>query len=312
MEFVDTKLFSDPSILSYKDPTQKSLIRNHILHLIHDFPAFKPSNDTFFHVDGAFTELLKVSGLIPVSKILTDVPLVIWLHENYPVMAPMVYVGLNPDCPVHENHPFIDKSGVIAETHLNWDPHSSLCTLVHNLASLFVHDHPSMPSSILKMTVLDDLVPKVCKDFATINTRNRNEIEKWYSAQDELRRKASQVDGEISRLLVEREELEKRVIELRNYKDRLEKWVSTDTGAVMDRVETLTVDDAVEGIDVKSNVILESRAEDEALEDVMYALDKALVEGVMCFSEYMRRIRVAAREQFRYRDVLVKLKASLS
>ncbi|KAK9684857.1 hypothetical protein RND81_10G237500 [Saponaria officinalis] len=307
IEFMDTFLFSNPSTLSYTNPNQKPIIRSHILELINDFPTFEPCIDTFFHFDGTSTSLLNVSGLIYVSKFLSDVPIIIWINENYPVMAPMVFVVSNLDCPVHENHPFIDKSGVIAPTYLNWDQKSNLCTLVHNLGNLFLHDHPSMPSSIFKVTVLDDLVTKVCIDVAMMNAQNSDEIEKWSSTQEKLRTRADQVDGGISSLLIERENLEKRVIQLRRYTNTLSKWLRRNRGSIIDQVDELTYEDVFEEIDEKSKAVLDTLADDRALDDVMYGLDTALIEGVTSFKEYIRQVRVISREQFHCRAMLVKL-----
>ncbi|KAL9227550.1 hypothetical protein vseg_003227 [Gypsophila vaccaria] len=308
IEFIDTNLFSNTSN-SYNDRIQKSLIRNHIIALIHDFPTFEPCIDKFFQVDGTSKRLLNISGLVHVSKFLSDIPLIIWIHEEYPIMAPRVFIISNPECPVHRYHPFIDKSGAIASTYLNWDRRSNLCTLVHNLVNLFLHDHPSMPKSILKVTVLDDIVTKLCTDVATMNARSSNEIEEWSLTQAKLRTRADQVDGEISRL--QRENLDKRVIQLRSYNHSLSKWLRRNIRSIKDRNNKSTFEDVFEEVDEKSKVVLDSLPEDRALEDVMYALDKALAEGVISFEEYIRQVRVIAREQFHYRAMLVKLQISV-
>ncbi|KMT10264.1 hypothetical protein BVRB_5g120210 [Beta vulgaris subsp. vulgaris] len=304
MEFIDTSLFETTTFkLSYKDPTQKRMIRNHFLKFFQDFPSFIPSSNTFVNFDGTTMNLLNVNGFLYASEFLPEVPLVIWLHESYPYKSPMIFIPSNPECPIHSNHPYIDPSGFVTPPYiLDWhQKKSNLCELVHNLVHLFQHDHPSMPSSTLKATILDDLVAKIYDDLAVSDIQNRHEIEKWSNKQAKLQERGNKIDHLISTLEEEHENLENRVVELRDYHDKLLDWVRNNKDAAL--VAQLEI------IGDKSKMV-DCKAEYNAIDDVIYALDKALEQGVMSLDVYMKNIRVLAREQFFLRARLLKWKNS--
>ncbi|KNA19972.1 hypothetical protein SOVF_056600 [Spinacia oleracea] len=304
MEFIDTSLFESGSFeLSYKNPTQKWIIRKHFLKLFKDFPCFIPSTNKFDHYDGTTTNLLNISGFLHVSDFSPEVPLIIWLHENYPSAPPMIFIPSNPECPVYENHPYINPSGVVTPPYiLHWDQkRSNLCDLIHNLENLFQHDHPSMPMS--KSTILYDLVAKISTDLAALEVQTRKDIERESTNQAQLQKRRDVIDDFVTILEVERDNLNKRVVDLREYNDKLLDWLRKNkNGASMACVQV--IGDKSKMIDCKASY--------KALDDVVYGLDEGLEQGVISLDEYMRQVRVLAREQFFHIAMFFKLRPSRS
>ncbi|KAL0459467.1 UNVERIFIED_CONTAM: hypothetical protein Slati_0573900 [Sesamum latifolium] len=98
--FVEDALFcAGPLALSYSDPDQKWIIREHLSSLFQDFPSLRPATGFFTHNDGTEVKLLNAAGDLPVSRPSPPVPVTIWVPELYPQTPPVVYV--NVDCVVH-------------------------------------------------------------------------------------------------------------------------------------------------------------------------------------------------------------------
>ncbi|XP_057517136.1 protein ELC-like [Amaranthus tricolor] len=305
MEFIHTALFESKELeLSYTDPDQKWIIRNHFLKLLEDFPSFIPSTNTYTHFDGKTTNLLNINGFLHVSEFLPEIPIIIWVHENYPVMSPMIFIPSNLDCRIHKDHLFIDQSGVVTPPYLlNWDhSRSNLCELLHNLITLFRHDHPSMPSSVLKETILNDLYAKISHDLAVRDEQIGDEIERLSNEQIELQKRSYDLDEKICREENERDFLEKRVMEIKEYNEKLFDWLR--------KYEKMspTMENVANQIFGKKKKIIDCLIEDDALDDVICALDKGLDEGFVSLDVYIREVRRLARDQFYQRAMRLKLK----
>ncbi|EEF41388.1 protein ELC-like [Ricinus communis] len=323
IQFIDTALSctSTPYALSYPDPKQKWIIRKHLLSLIIDYPTFKPSTDTFFHNDGTAVYLLNAAGNLHLagSKYTPPVPLTIWVHENYPYMPPIVVVSPNDSMsPIHQNHPFVDPySGATSSPYLQtWIfPRCNLTELVRNLVKIFSHDHPFLtpspssslthPSLVSKMEALDRLSGTIHYDKIALKAKNEEEMEGLSSLQVELMKRNHVARNMIISLEKERGSLKERATELMEQADVVMNWLRVNDVTI----EGDGMEDAFEGDDEESRSVIDCLAAERAIEDVIYALDKAVEEGaVPCFDAYLRQVRLLAREQFYHRARLVKLR----
>ncbi|KAJ4727389.1 protein ELC-like [Melia azedarach] len=311
IQFIETALFcTTPFALSYADPNQKWLIRKHLLKLLQNYPDFNLSNDTFIHNDGTTVNLLNVSGYLNVSESSPSIHLTIWLHEDYPSMAPMVFITSNSINPIRQNHPFVTPCGVIITPYLQtWSyPGCNLSDLVHNLVKIFSCDHPfsyssessfTHPSLASKREAVDRLSGMLHYDVAAFQAKTSEEIEELSVVQDEMKERAGVIRNIGSELEHERKRLKERATELAEKADVLMNWLKVNNdpkaiGVILgDEIE-----EAFEATDEKSKVMLYGLAADEAIEDAIYALDKALVQGVVSFDIYIRQVRILAREQF--------------
>ncbi|KAL2510749.1 Ubiquitin-conjugating enzyme/RWD-like protein [Abeliophyllum distichum] len=310
IKFIEDALFCTNQFgLSYSDPDQKWIIRDHLISLLQDFSFLKPSVDIFTHNNGTEVKLLNANGEIRVSENKPLIPLTIWLHEFYPQVPPIVYVSPSSVHLISQNHPFVDSSGVISSSYLeNWKfPRCSLSDLVRNLIKLFSHNHPlhysssssssssSHPSLVSKMEAMDRLVCNLYYDMLAFRSKTDQEIEYFSALQAEMINRVDVADSTIIGLEHERENLIKGIKELGDESDKLLNWLK-----VYDK-NWDNILDAFEVSDKKSEILLDCKAADYAIEDLIYALDKAVENGAISFEIYIKQVRILAREQFLHR-----------
>ncbi|KAH6767748.1 hypothetical protein C2S52_018731 [Perilla frutescens var. hirtella] len=326
-KFIEDALFcSDPFALSYSDPDQKWIIREHLISLLHDFPSLKPSVADFTHNDGTDVKLLNATGDLPLSPHAPPVPLTIWLHELYPHAPPLVFINAgNSSYPIYEHYPFADSSsGATSSAYIaNWHfSKSSLSGLARNLVKLFCHNHPfyynnnktdscdrwAHPFTASRMEAMDRLACSLYYDTVAITARTRDEIENLAVAQAGLRDRSETIMIVMSEVEEERRRLKSRAGELCEEADKVLNWLKV-YGA-NPGFDEVAIDDVFEGLDERSEAALEVSAADLAVEDLMYELEKAVNEGVVSFDVYLRQVRILAREQFFHRAKLEKIRSS--
>ncbi|CAE6014318.1 unnamed protein product [Arabidopsis arenosa] len=122
--------------LLYDDSTKES-IRQHLFDLLRDYPWLEG------HVND---NLINVDGVIPYSvhgKIYS-VPVIIWLHESYPVGRPRVWVDSPNNHVIMQNLVYVAPSGMVCLPYLqNWDRFkSNLVGLISHLSAEFTCQPP--------------------------------------------------------------------------------------------------------------------------------------------------------------------------
>ncbi|KAK2987112.1 hypothetical protein RJ640_019672 [Escallonia rubra] len=314
IQFIDAALFCTSTFaLSYMDPDQKWLIRKHLVTLLQDFPSLMPSTDTFNYNDGTVANLLNAKGDLHLSHSAPPIYITIWVHENYPYAPPNVYVNSsNPTSQVSQefdlhHQPFVDaSSGAFTTPYLqSWlHPRCNLSDLVHNLVKLLSSNHPSEfhthPSRVSKLEAMDRLSCTLCNDVSAVRAITEIETEELSVIQVEVLKRADIAASMIIGLEHENFNLKKKVMELTEEADVLKNWLKIHERSIIDVVVAGegAEENAFEAVDKESNMALNCLAEDMALEDLMYALDKAVLEGVVSFVVYIRQVRELAREQF--------------
>ncbi|GJT70917.1 ELC-like protein [Tanacetum coccineum] len=319
VEIIDNAMFCDSVYaLAYSDSDQKLLIRQHLHSLHREYPSLCPVIDTFIHNDGTMVTLLKVEGCLHVSRSLPLVHINIWIHEHYPNMAPIVQVTLDPANPIRPNHPFVDLSGVTNSSYLQtWDPFGyDLLGLVYNLVKIFTLDHPfyvvnvpssSHPSYMSKMECMDHLWCRLHYDMIALREYTNDEVEKLSILQEEMKTRVNITGDIISGLYREKADLKQNVEELTDEADMLINWLMVNKVNLSIAMGG-NAEDAFECANEDSQLVMDLLAEDKALEDVMYALDKALQNGAVSYEAYLKQVRSLARDQFFVRAKLKKLK----
>ncbi|CAA7052078.1 unnamed protein product [Microthlaspi erraticum] len=318
-------LATGPFALSYTDPDQKWLIRKHLTSFLQEFPNFSLSTDTFNHNTGATVQLFRLQGSLRTASQLPSLQLTIWVHENYPITPPLVFVNPNPPVPVRTNHPFVASSGLTNSNYIeNWEhPRCNLLDSVRNLRRVLANDHPfvgndsnSIPNRtqpVSRTEAIDRLAKSLHYDALAILKRSEEEIENLWKLQSEVRERSESVRRIIGELEIEREKLKERVGEIRDDIDVLEIWVernyprlvkatSGDVG-IEEMFEREEDGDEDEDEETKK-LALESLAADEAIEEVLGVLEEAAGRGEMEMGSYLKQVRVLAREQFFCRYII--------
>ncbi|KAE8704032.1 Detected protein of unknown function [Hibiscus syriacus] len=229
------------------------------LSLLQEFPGFEPSTDRYMHNDGTQVHLLRATGFIHVSNDSTPpVPLVIWLHENYPQRAPLVFVSIDPMTPIHRHHPFIDNTtGAASPPYLiTWKyPSCNLTGLLRNLVHLFSIDHPfsytppmaatttktkslAHPSLVSHKEALDRLVGMLHYDMVALQPSMFEEIDKLSLLQEELKRRDLFSTSMINEMDEERKRLKERANDWADESDRLVNWLRLTNGGAIMRLDT--------------------------------------------------------------------------
>ncbi|KAF8031352.1 hypothetical protein BT93_D0519 [Corymbia citriodora subsp. variegata] len=326
IQFIEAALWcTGPFELSYTDPDQKWHIRKDMLSLLQDFPNLSPSMDTYVHNDGSIANLLNAHGAIHVSSSSPEVPLTIWLHENYPYVAPIVIVGLPgvaPSPTIHLDHPFVDPSGLTVSPYIQtWEfPRCNLKDLVRNLVKIFSVDHPfsysptsspfTHPSAVSKKEALDRLAGMLHYNTMALRSETDGEIEELLALQQEMDQRVAIVMTMVQGHERERCELRNRVARLTEEADVLINWIKVHDPKRAVAMGEDGIDDVFEGVDEVSKSRLQCLAADLSIEDTIYALDKAVDEGAVNFETYIRQVRILAREQFFHRAEVVKFETS--
>lgn len=319
VEIIDNAMFCNTEFaLAYFDPDQKWLIRKHLLSLLREFSSLYPTIDTYIHRDGTMVNLLKVGGYLYISHSLPLVHIYIWVHEHYPHVAPMVHVKMDLTNPIRSYHPFVDPSGLTTSSYLHtWGPSGyDLLGLAHNLVKIFSLDHPffvtnvppslSHPSYVSKMEGMDRLWWMLHYDMIALRENTNNEVEKLVALQGKMRAHVDITNTMIIGLNHEKNELKQHVKEMTDEADILINWLMVNK-VNLSLKNGGRVEDAFECVDEDSRIKMDCVAENEALEDLMYALDDALGKGVLGHETYIKQVRVLAREQFFARAKLENL-----
>ncbi|KAK4742832.1 hypothetical protein SAY87_000833 [Trapa incisa] len=325
IQFIEAALsngFNSPFALSYSDPSQIWAIRKDLLSLLHEFPSFSPSMDTFHHVDGSSANLLVARGCLRLRGSASPVPITIWLHENYPQSPPMVFVDPTPGSTIHRGHPFVDySSGFTITPYLEtWaHPRCSLSDLARNLIKVFSKDHPffspppSSSSGSLRVALaskneaMDRLSGMILYDISALRSRGDEEVEDLLWLQGELQERAAVVSRTVRGLENERACLEARVRELELAAERLSDWLEGLELRSRDMDAADGIDGVFEAADEESSLRLEFRAGELAIDDTIYALDRAIDEEILSSDAYIKQVRALAREQFGFMAMRMRL-----
>ncbi|XP_052143729.1 protein ELC-like [Oryza glaberrima] len=160
------------------------------------------------------------------------------------------------------------------------------------------------PAEVYKRNAIAKLVDMAYADAATLRPVREAEVDTLFAMQATLRSRGEVVSDGVRKMGEEKEALERRLQDVMMATDLMEAWVMENAKGAAGDTEA---DEAIETADVLSKQMLECTAADLALEDTIYALDKAIQEGSVPFDGYLRSVRALAREQFFQRVLSTKV-----
>jgi len=159
------------------------------------------------------------------------------------------------------------------------------------------------PAEVFKRNAVAKLVDMAYADAAALRTAREAEVDALFAVQAELRHRGDIVAQGVRKMGEEKEALERHLQDVMMATDDMEAWVRDNNR----RGGNQATEDAIEPVDVLSRQMIECTAADLALEDTIYALDKAIQEGSVPFDGYLRSVRALSREQFFHRALSAKV-----
>ncbi|CAI9279284.1 unnamed protein product [Lactuca saligna] len=165
------------------------------------------------------------------------------------------------------------------------------------------------PSLVYKRNAINKLVENVHSDVARLRKTREAEMEGMFSAQAVLRQREEELSVGLRQMQDEKADLEQQLQMVLMNTDVLEGWVRENEGKLGGDLSNISPDDAIVPSDSLSKQMMDCTASDLAIEDVVYALDKAVQEGSIPFDLYLRNVRLLSREQFFHRATSVKVRA---
>ncbi|RVW76069.1 Protein ELC-like [Vitis vinifera] len=287
-----------PSALPYAEDV-KWLIRQHLLSLSENYPSLQPKTATYTHNDGRTVNLLQSDGTVPMLylDVTYNIPIIIWLMESYPRHPPCVYVNPTRDMVIKRPHSHVNPSGMVSIPYLHsWVyPSSNLVDLARNLShwkwhwwgpdSAIPQRHTEDPNEVFRRNAVNKLVESLHADVGVLRKTSEAEVEGMFGAQGVLRQREEQLSRGVKELHDEKEGLEQQLQMVLMNADVLEAWL-------------------------RENEMLDCTSSDLAIEDTIYALDKAVQEGSISFDQYLKNVRLLSREQFFHRAMCAKLRAA--
>ncbi|GAA0139436.1 ubiquitin-protein ligase [Lithospermum erythrorhizon] len=163
-------------------------------------------------------------------------------------------------------------------------------------------------SEVFKRNAINKLVEGLYGDMGSMRKVREGEMEGLFSAQGVLRQRENELANGVKEMMDEKERLEERLRMVAGNGEALEGWLRENEGKV-EVLRSVDVDDAFEHCDGLSKQMFECTSADLAMEDVIYALDKAVQDGAVPFDRYLRNVRMLAREQFIHRATASKVRA---
>lgn len=168
--------------------------------------------------------------------------------------------------------------------------------------------HTEDPTEVFKRNAINRLVEMVHGDVAALRKTREAEMEGLFGLQAVLKQREEHLSKGVKEMHEEMEGLEQQLQMVLMNTDVLEGWLRDNHGKKLEGLAD--VEDAFECVDVLSKQMLECTAADLAIEDTLYALDKAVQVGAVPFDQYLRSVRGLSREQFFHRATAAKVRAA--
>jgi len=126
----------------YRDPQR---IRSDVLELIKNTPSLQPRSGSLAR-GPTQSVILYLAGTVPIfyNGAQYNIPVNIWMIEQYPFSPPICYVTPTPGMIIKPKHRHVDSAGMCYLPYLsNWNPNThNLVGLVGTMAKVFGQDPP--------------------------------------------------------------------------------------------------------------------------------------------------------------------------
>lgn len=310
---------------SYHSP---AILKNHVTNLFKEYTNLKPKLEPFVFNDGRSANLVKLEGTVPIvfKSNRYNIPLSIWFLENYPTVAPLCYVVPTKDMRVKAGHSCVDSTGAVFVPYLrHWNPNrSNLRDLVTETSikfsaepPLFKHSggnrgstpsysqstHLSIDSSSTAHkahvrrqsfnppkedgSVKDQMVTAVSRklhqELTEYMTKSADEINALFQREAELSQSKEIISNGINALQMDLQYLQEKVKALQSSNDKVELWIERQK-----ELTEVDLSSIIQPADTWSHQLLNVIAEDHAIEDALYIMDRALLDEIVSLEEFLK------------------------
>lgn len=303
-------------------------VRNDILALCSKYPGLRFQSTVHIHNDGSECLLIMLKGTIPITfkSAVYHIPIELLISSSYPESIPMCFVRPVKGMEVVHQHRFVNTDGKIFHPCLNhWNTHSSsLVDLTNNLVEVFSqkppvfsvqpHKSPALPRKSPSFTSLEQKEQPVSNDpqkralqqlTSTIKEQlrgiylsGRNETEANYRLRSKLEKGAVTMKSQITELNEYKLRLLGGIQEANQANTDIDTWLELHADKQRKGGDDSQDDLAMIPSDGQSAKLFELVSESAALEDTMYALDRALMREAISLEEFMKHLRELSRQQF--------------
>lgn len=96
-------------------PFLQTFIRDMILEALKAYKNLNPAAEDYTHNNGLTVFLVQLKGTVPIryEGSTYNIPVVMWLGEDFPRSPPVVFVTPTPRMRVAEKHPYVNPSGEV-------------------------------------------------------------------------------------------------------------------------------------------------------------------------------------------------------
>jgi ESCRT-I complex subunit TSG101 len=307
-----------------------------------------PTQDTLVFNDGRTETMLKLDGTIPIyyNKVRYNIPVSVWVEDQFPEKVPVCYVVPTMDMRVKKNHSCVDDQGLIFTAYLSsWNARSSnLTDLVSELSNrfsgeppLFKYKHSPNPSGAVAavdpkpvanpgparvgsahrppsplpakpVSVEDEFGSALTQKVQDILKRSLSDFAAnmniFLVGQQQVQRNSSTIKQNLEQLKKERNEIEQLTESLKKFNDETDAWIAANSDK---EVKEIPISELLIPSDTWSQQLIDAVAEDHAIEDIFYELDKFLEDGLIKLEDFLKITRKHARDQFAARLLAKKV-----
>jgi ESCRT-I complex subunit TSG101 len=154
---------------------------------------------------------------------------------------------------------------------------------------------------VFRTSAIAALTKRLQGSMASANTQAVAKFDELFAVQQQLTQKNQETAAGVARVQAERSALEASVLETASKAAELESWLAASEA----RAPHGDVDPeaAIMVADPLSQQALDAQAEDMAIEDALYTLDKALQASIIDPQAYLKQVRALCRQQFFVRQL---------
>jgi len=319
--------------------SDKVRISTDVQDVLRQINSLQPAVGQFVQNDGRTSTLLQLHGTVPIyfKGNQYNIPVTLWIGEKYPLVPPTCYVTPTKDMRIKPRHRHVDNHGMVYLPYLNqWNIKSTLVELITFMSSVFSEDPPvykhnpeldaieqrkkqeealqrfappapkEPTKEELETKKRDEMIEvvtaKLQKGLESYNRTITSEIDSLFDKQrllmagaDKIKAGMEASEKDKGRMLDALKKVDEQIASIKTWLDANENNQQTN------------VDDLVFVKDTWSSQMFDLVAEDNAIEDTLYQLDRALADGRVELTDFLREVRKLAHKQFMARALAIKV-----